>query len=90
MATPPLTQLQKKTRSLRLACLLVWLAATLAPVWMAGRGHRLGPWPLDFWLAAQGALLAYLLIVVLYAVLVNRWEREAGVQDAEPPGDQGI
>ncbi len=71
-------QLRIKARRLRLLCLLLWLMATLAPVFLAGRGFQLGPWPLDFWMAAQGSLLSYLMIVVVYAGLVNRWERQAG------------
>lgn len=80
--------LTTRIRWLTRFCLLLWLGATLLPVLLARSTLNLGPWPLDFWLAAQGSVLAYLLIVVLYAVLVNRWEREAGVQDTEPPEDQ--
>ena len=73
--SPPL---QRKVRLLTVACLLSWLIVTIAPALMARSGLHIGPWPLDFWMAAQGSVLGYLLIVVVYAGLVNRWERQAG------------
>lgn len=82
-------QLHRKARRLKSVCLLLWLATTLAPLFLAGKGYMLGPWPLDFWMAAQGALLAYLLIVVVYASLVNRWERQAGELSFRIPPAQG-
>lgn len=39
-------------------------------------------------MAAQGAVLGYLAIVVVYAWLVNRWEREAGRLSFEVPLNQ--
>ncbi len=71
------TTLRRKVRTLTWVCLLLWLGATLVPVLTARAGLTWGPWPLDFWMAAQGSVLAYLLIVAVYAWLVNRWEREA-------------
>lgn len=77
MTEPTPLRLRQKVRRLTAVCLLLWLIASLTPIWAAGSDLRVGPWPLDFWLAAQGCVLAYLLILVLYARLVNRWEREA-------------
>lgn len=84
--------LTAKVRRLNAVCLAVWLLVPMAPVFLARSGWQVGPWPLDFWTAAQGAMLVYLLLVALYAWLVNRWEREAGrlcfelptVQDQAP------
>ncbi len=39
-------------------------------------------WPLAYWMAAQGALLVFVGIVVVFAVLANRREVEASVFDA--------
>ena len=79
--------LRRKVSKLTAACLVLWLAVTLAPVLLARSGWMLGPWPLDFWMAAQGCVLIYLLIVGIYAWLVNRWERQAGELSFEiPPG----
>lgn len=77
---PPLTpeRLRRKVRILTWTCLVLWLTISVAPVLVARSGVNWGPWPLGFWMAAQGAVLGYLAIVVVYAWLVNRWEREAG------------
>lgn len=86
MQPPVSPPLQRKVRLLTMACLLSWLVVTLAPALMARSGLHIGPWPLDFWMAAQGSVLGYLLIVVVYAVLVNRWERQVGVLSFSIPG----
>ncbi len=75
LMSPPF---QRKVRLLTKTCLFFWLIVTVAPALMARSGLHIGPWPLDFWVAAQGSVLGYLLIVVVYAGLVNRWERLAG------------
>lgn len=85
------SDLQFKARCLTAVCLLLWIAATLAPIWAARRGDLgFGDWPLDFWMAAQGCVLAYLLIVALYAWLINRWEKEAGALSFDVPPDQEV
>lgn len=79
-------KLRKRVRDLRLTLLLIWLAVTCMPIWTARHpGLRIGDWPLDFWMAAQGCVLLYLALVVVYAWLVNKWEREAGASSIELP-----
>ena len=90
MAELPTDLLRRKVRRLTLVCMLLWSAATLAPVLLARTDMSLGHWPLDFWLAAQGSVLMYLLIVSVYAWLVNRWERQAGQCAFETPGTQDV
>ncbi len=41
-------------------------------------------WPFGFWAAAQGALLAYLLLVVLYERLLDRLDRQFGHEQGGP------
>ena len=88
MPVVPSSLVRRKARALTLACLVLWLTVTLMPALLAGSGLKLGPWPLDFWMAAQGSVLAYLLIVVVHALLVNRWERQAGELSFELPPSQ--
>lgn len=90
MPTPTPLVLRRKVRRLTLLCLLAWLAATLMPVLVAGTPITLGPWPLDFWWAAQGSVLIYLLIVCLYTFWVNRWERQAQTLSFDVPADQEV
>ena len=40
-------------------------------------------WNFSFWVAAQGALLVYLLIVVAYACLMNRLDERASASDGQ-------
>lgn len=88
MASLTRIELNRKVRLLRMICLLLWLFVTLAPVLMARSGLTVGVWPVDFWMAAQGCVLVYLLIVAAYAWLVNRWERQAGELSFDIPPSQ--
>lgn len=57
--------------------LLLWLAVTVLPAWFAvdlNHLHFLG-WPLGYYMAAQGSLLVYVLIVWFYGWLMDRLER---------------
>jgi len=56
--------------------LLVWLGVTFGVSYYArALNFRFFGWPFSFWMAAQGALLVYLLLVVSYALLMNRLDQ---------------
>jgi putative solute:sodium symporter small subunit len=40
-------------------------------------------WPFSFWVAAQGALIVYVLIIAYYARTMNRLDIEHGVAEEE-------
>jgi putative solute:sodium symporter small subunit len=40
-------------------------------------------WPFSFWMAAQGSLIVYLLIIWFYARYMNRLDKEHGVSEEE-------
>ncbi|MBV8500670.1 MAG: DUF4212 domain-containing protein [Paucibacter sp.] len=64
----------RRMRRLSLSLLLVWAIAGFGLVYFArslNSQNFLG-WPLGFWIAAQGALLIFLLIVVVYAWAADR------------------
>lgn len=72
----------------------LWLTASLLLLWfvvtfVAGfYARELNAWhfmgfPLGFYMGAQGSLLVYLLIVVVYARTMNRLDRDYGVDDDE-------
>ena len=42
---------------------------------------NVGNAPFGFWMAQQGAILAFLLLLVLYMVLMNRLDRTHGFED---------
>lgn len=40
-------------------------------------------WPFSFWMASQGALVVYLLIIWIYASYMNKIDREHGVAEED-------
>lgn len=67
-----------RTRRLTVGLLVAWALVAFVPVYFARElSFEVLGWPLGFWLAAQGALLAFLAIVVGYAWAVSRIEGDA-------------
>jgi putative solute:sodium symporter small subunit len=59
-------------RMLIAALLCLWAAVTFGiPYFSQNLKFTFLGWPFGFWVAAQGALLVYLLIVALYAWIMN-------------------
>jgi putative solute:sodium symporter small subunit len=84
--TDPQQLFQRKVRRLTWACLAVWVGVTLVPFYGARRlNFELWGWPFNFWMAAQGCVLVYLAVVVVYAWLVNRWEAALEPLDGPAP-----
>ena len=80
-------QFQTRVRRLTLFLLCIWLLTIVLPVFYARELSQGFPgWPLHYWISAQGALLVFLAMVVIYAFLVNRWEacaqRQSDAQDS--------
>lgn len=79
--TPPRT-LWRRTRRLTVALLGVWLLVVLLATWFARDidfaffGTRFA-----FWLGAQGVLLVFLAIVVVYVLAMQRLEREDAARE---------
>jgi putative solute:sodium symporter small subunit len=58
-----------------LSLLTVWATATFVPAWFArDLSFSIAGWPFPFWMAAYGAPLLYLGIVVFFAAVMNREE----------------
>ncbi|CAB3714152.1 MULTISPECIES: DUF4212 domain-containing protein [Achromobacter] len=67
-------------RNLRLILLLliIWAALTFVPAFFArSLSFDFIGWPFAFWMAAYGAPLAYLIIVGVYARVMNRADEAA-------------
>jgi putative solute:sodium symporter small subunit len=59
--------------ALKLGLLAVWAAVSFLPVLFARRlQFEVFGWPLGYWIAGQGALLAFIAIVVVYAWAMKR------------------
>ncbi|MBO9354513.1 DUF4212 domain-containing protein [Bordetella petrii] len=59
-----------------------WAALTFLPAFFARdlRFDFIG-WPFSFWMAAYGAPLSYLVLIVIYAYLMNRADARARRDD---------
>ena len=69
--------IRRKIRQLNRGLLCVWGLVGFAWVPFArDLDFRLGNWTFNFWMAAQGSVLLFLLLTVVNAWLVNRWEKE--------------
>ena len=70
----------RASQRLTAALLAVWCAVTFGVAYFARElsGAVLG-WPFSFWVAAQGALIVYLVLVCLYARWANRLDADHGL-----------
>ena len=69
---------------LKAVLLVVWaLASFVASYFARDLQFLVAGWPFGFWMAAQGAVLVFLAIVVVHAWAMNRYERLAAA--AHPP-----
>jgi putative solute:sodium symporter small subunit len=72
--------------NLRVTGLLVslWFFVTFVIGWFArDLDFSFFGWPFSFWVAAQGALVVYVLIIGFYAWYMHRLDRRHGVADDE-------
>ncbi|HOM13513.1 MAG TPA: DUF4212 domain-containing protein [Rubrivivax sp.] len=73
-----------RTRRVTAWLMLVWLVVTFVVAYFARElSFAFCGWPFGWWVAAQGALLVYLLIVAFYAHYMTRLDREHGVAEEE-------
>ncbi len=74
-------------RNLRLILLLlaIWAALTFVPSFFArSLSFDFIGWPFAFWMAAYGAPLAYLIIIAVYARVMNRADERADESGEQP------
>lgn len=73
--------------ALKLGLLAVWAAVSFGGVYFArDLDFILLGWPFAYWFAAQGALLAFIAIVVVYARAMERLQPEDGADGGAGPG----
>ena len=56
--------------------LMAWYAIPLAEIVIFG-------WPLSFYMAAQGSLIIYVVIIGFYALQMRKYDNEHGVHEGE-------
>ena len=79
-------QLEYWSKNLRMTgfLLFIWFVATFVLGWYArDLSFNFFGWPFSFWVAAQGALIVYCLIIWFYARYMNKLDQEHGVAEEE-------
>jgi len=80
----PLRRYWRKTRLLTAGLLLLWFVVSFVMTyWARELDFQFLGWPFSFWMAAQGAMLVYGLIIGGYAWAMNRLDRAHGVQEPD-------
>ena len=84
----------RKNVTIMAVLLLIWAAVGLgAGVLFADSLNvfHLGGYPLGFWFAQQGSIIVFVLLILAYAVMLNRldkeYHRELASLDREDPAD---
>ncbi len=78
LSPPVTTPYWRRNLRLILLLLVVWAALTFVPAFFArSLSFDFIGWPFAFWMAAYGAPLAYLIIVGVYARVMNRADEAA-------------
>ena len=73
-------------RNLRITgiLLVVWFIVTFVVGFYARElSFTFFGWPFSFWVASQGALIVYVIIIGYYAWYMNRLDQEFGVSEDE-------
>jgi len=78
----------RRTKKLTFSLLLIWALATFLVIFFARElsSMTLFGWPLSFYMAAQGLVVIYLIIVAVYTWQMQRFDREAAMtsRDLQP------
>ena len=63
--------------------LVIWAAVSFVPGWYAEdlEAYSVFGWPLDFYMAAQGGLVIFLLIIWWYNRCMKKIDREFGLEE---------
>lgn len=74
-------------KNLRITSILlsIWFVVTYVVAYFARElsSFTMAGWPFSFWVAAQGALVVYVVIIGFYAYYMNRLDVEHGVAEEE-------
>ena len=74
----------RKTLNITGILLAIWFVVTFVIAYFArDLTFNFFGWPFSFWVAAQGALIVYVVIIWYYARHMNRLDQEYGVAEAE-------
>ena len=83
---PTATQRLYWRKNLRITgtLLAIWFVVTFVVAFFARElSFSFFGWPFSFWMAAQGALIVYVIIIAYYARAMNRLDQEHGVAEED-------
>lgn len=74
---------------LKAGLLLAWVLVSFVAMYFARDLESLvvGSWPVGYWVAAQGGVLVFIAIVVIYCWAMNRFERQDAQRAAAAKAD---
>jgi putative solute:sodium symporter small subunit len=82
---PSSARYERSVRRITLALLVVWSLASFGVTFFARElDFRILGWSFSYWMAAQGSLIVFCVITVVYAVCMNRLDVRHGVIDESP------
>jgi putative solute:sodium symporter small subunit len=74
----------RKNVNFSLLLLFIWFAVTFVVSYYARElSFNFFGWPFSFWMAAQGALVVYVLIIWWYAKRMSKLDDEYGVSEGD-------
>ena len=81
ISTTPEKTHWKKLRSLTFILLAIWFAVSFSIIFFARElsGLHLFGWPVSFYMAAQGSILIYLLLIAVYAIAAKKLDAIATI-----------
>ena len=79
ISTTPEKTHWKKLRSLTFILLSIWFVVSFSIIFFARElaGLSLFGWPVSFYMAAQGSILIYLLLIAVYAIAAKKIDAAA-------------
>lgn len=74
----------RKNLNMTLVLLAIWFVATFVMAFFARElSFNFFGWPFSFYMAAQGSLIIYILIIWYYAKAMKRLDEEFGVAEGD-------
>lgn len=79
---------QKACLKLAAVLLLIWFSVSFGcgiifRNWLDEHAPHIGTAPFGFWMAQQGAIICFVILLVTYAVLMNRLDAKHGYSEEE-------
>jgi len=68
--------------------LLIWALVSFGACWFASElQFTVAGWPLGYWMASQGAVLIFIVLIIVYCLAMNYFERQDALLENAAPHD---